>query len=80
MYVYIMTEPGLFTVGFFDPDNRWCTDSDHAKRESAARRVAYLNGSTVPDDPKGDMNPVSHCAFCEHDPVVCSDGGKCQLR
>lgn len=50
MYVYIQTEPGLWTVGFFDPDGKWHTDSDHGDRESAARRVAYLNGATMPDE------------------------------
>ncbi len=45
MYVYIQTEPGLFTVGFYDPSGRWYPDSDHADRESAAARVAYLNGN-----------------------------------
>ncbi len=45
MYVYILSEPGLFTVGFYTPDGRWNTDSDHTCREEAARRVAWLNGS-----------------------------------
>jgi hypothetical protein len=81
MYVYIQTEPRLWTVGFFDPDSKWRTDSDHSDRERAARRVAYLNGTTMPDDNKDDMiHPISHCAFCEHDPAACNDGGKCRLR
>lgn len=44
-YVYIQSEPGLFTVGFYDPRGDWHTDSDHDSRESAAARVHYLNGS-----------------------------------
>jgi hypothetical protein len=44
MYVYINSEPGLFTVGFYDPDGRFVTDSDHSDREEAAKRVHYLNG------------------------------------
>ena len=44
MYVYIMSEPGLWTVGFYDPEGRWHGDSDHAFREEAAKRVHYLNG------------------------------------
>ena len=43
-YVYIRSEPGLWTVGFYAPDGKWHTDSDHGNREEAARRVAYLNG------------------------------------
>lgn len=44
MYVYICSEPGLYTVGFFDPSGEWFTDSDHSTREAAAARVHYLNG------------------------------------
>lgn len=43
-YVYIQSEPGLFTVGFYDPSGRWHSDSDYESREGAAARVAYLNG------------------------------------
>lgn len=45
MYVYIMSEPALYTVGFYDPSGQWQPESDHETRESAASRVAYLNGS-----------------------------------
>ncbi len=49
MWVYKRTnDPGeewLFTAGFYDPDGKWHTDSDHDTREEAADRVAYLNGS-----------------------------------
>jgi len=44
MWVYVRSEPGLYTVGFYDPDGNWHTDSDHADKESAAARVHYLNG------------------------------------
>lgn len=50
MYVYIMPEPGLFTVGFFSPDSHWHPDSDHSSREEAASRVAYLNGRPIDND------------------------------
>lgn len=45
MYVYIESEPGLWTVGFYSPDGMWNPESDHGTREEAADRVAYLNGS-----------------------------------
>lgn len=48
MYVYLQTEPNLFTVGFFQP-GKWEPDSDHPTREEAADRVAYLNGKNPPD-------------------------------
>lgn len=44
MYVYIQSEPRLFTVGFYAPNGDWHTDSDHDIREDAALRVHYLNG------------------------------------
>lgn len=45
MYVYIRSEPGLWTVGFYHPDGRWEAESDHASSDDAAKRVAWLNGS-----------------------------------
>ena len=44
-YVYINSEPGLWTVGFYDPDGKWHSESDHDIREEAAKRVAWLNGA-----------------------------------
>lgn len=46
MYVYIRSEPGLYTVGFFRPNGSFETESDHDERESAAWRVHFLNGGT----------------------------------
>lgn len=43
-YVYIRTEPNLWTVGFYDPDGKWQAESDHNSTEEAAKRVNYLNG------------------------------------
>ena len=43
-YVYIKSEPGLWTVGFYKPDGKWESESDHNSRESAAERAAWLNG------------------------------------
>jgi hypothetical protein len=37
-------EHNLYTVGFYAPDGKWEPESDHATREEAAERVAYLNG------------------------------------
>lgn len=44
MYVYIRSEPQLFTVGFYTPKGEWVPDSDHDSKEEAAKRVHYLNG------------------------------------
>lgn len=41
-YVYIRTEPKLWTVGFYHDE--WEPDSDHDSPEKAAARVRWLNG------------------------------------
>lgn len=45
MYVYIRSEPELFTVGFYDPAGKWHAESDWPTADEAAQRVHYLNGS-----------------------------------
>ena len=49
MYVYLQSEsnPDLFTVGFYTPDNSWEPDSDHPTREEAQHQVAILNGEKI---------------------------------
>jgi len=44
MYVYIKSEPGLYTVGFYRPGGEWNPESDYNDREEAAKRVNFLNG------------------------------------
>jgi hypothetical protein len=44
MYIYIQSEPQLWTVGFYDPSGKFQPESDHATPEEAAKRVHYLNG------------------------------------
>jgi hypothetical protein len=46
MYVYIQTEPGLFTVGHYTPKGEFYPESEWATRAQAARRVNYLNGGS----------------------------------
>jgi hypothetical protein len=43
-WTYIRSEPGLWTVGFYDPSGDWQPDSDHSSGDEAAKRVHYLNG------------------------------------
>lgn len=43
-WVYLRSEPGLYTVGFYHPDGRWESESDHDTKEAAAARCHYLNG------------------------------------
>lgn len=44
VWVYLNSEPHLWTVGFYDPKDQWHADSDHESREQAAIRVMQLNG------------------------------------
>jgi hypothetical protein len=53
MWVYIQTESYTdedgtvyenFSVGFYDPDGVFESDSDHGDRSYARARVNYLNG------------------------------------
>ena len=46
MYVYVRSEPGLYTVGHYDPNGKFISESDHKDKSQAAQRVAWLNGST----------------------------------
>ena len=48
MYVYIRaTGEMLWVVGFYDPQGKWQPESDHDSRESAAKRVHWLNGGNA---------------------------------
>lgn len=46
-WVYVRSEPGLWTVGHYDPDGEWHSDSDHGSPLEAGDRCAYLNGSPL---------------------------------
>lgn len=49
MWIYLRSEPGLWTVGFYNPEGKFQTDSDHEIREEAAKRCHYLNGGGTTD-------------------------------
>ena len=42
-YVYIRGAD-CYTVGHYNPANRWIPESDHENAEAAAERCAFLNG------------------------------------
>lgn len=44
-YVYVQSEPQLWTVGFYKPDGAFEPESDHGNPDAAAERTAWLNGS-----------------------------------
>ena len=43
-YVYINSEKGLWTVGFYDPEGKWRPESDHDIVLNAIKKTHYLNG------------------------------------
>ena len=47
-WVYIKSEPRLWTVGFYRPDGKWEPESDHSTPEEAARQVNFLCGGSLP--------------------------------
>src|SRR5271165_7004330 len=51
-YVYIKSEPNLYTVGFYRRDGRWEPESDWMRSEDAAAQVHYLNGGQKPTHPE----------------------------
>ena len=47
VWLYIKSEPQLWTVGFYRPDGKWEPESDHESADAAAERVHYLNGGEL---------------------------------
>lgn len=45
-YVYIQSEPRLWTVAHYAPDGTWYPESDNGTVDEAAARAAYLNGES----------------------------------
>lgn len=45
MYIYIKSEPQLWTVGFYNPEGKFEPESDHSSTDEAAARVSFLNGN-----------------------------------
>jgi len=45
-WVYIQTEPRLWTVGVYDGNGKFQPESDHDSSEDAAKQVHYLNGGS----------------------------------
>jgi hypothetical protein len=54
-YVYMRSEAGLYTVGFYAPDGGWNPESDYGSKEDAAARVHYLNGGGDIDADDADL-------------------------
>lgn len=44
MYTYMENESLMWVVGFHKPNGKWVTESSHTTPESAAKKVAWLNG------------------------------------
>lgn len=44
MFVYLKSEPGLWTVGFYKPDGEWEPVEDCHSEKEARDLVHHLNG------------------------------------
>jgi len=67
-YVYIQTEPQLWTVGFYTPDGKWVPESDWSTPEEAAQRVRFLNGGRCEDPIEEVLNQLARwLADPQHD-------------
>ena len=64
IWVYVQSEPQLWTVGFYAPDGKWHTDSDHSTSEDAANWVAWLNGGSVVKEPTENPKTTGYCSEC----------------
>lgn len=58
-YVYLKSEPGLWTVGYLDRNGSWISESDHESPNAAAARCNWLNG-----DQAEPSKFVLTCVFC----------------
>lgn len=48
-YVHLESEPGLWTVGFYDPSGKWHPYTDYNDEKEAVSQVRFLNGGEDPD-------------------------------
>lgn len=72
-YVYIESEPGLWTVGFYDPNGKWVPSSDHNREVEASNRVIALNGGAAAPQ----LPPlVEKCPRCEGNGFIWSEAWK----
>lgn len=70
-YVYIKTEPKLWTVGFYKPDGHLEPESDHASPEAAAARAAWFNGGKSADAVNALSGLVAYIEELYHDDLQC---------
>lgn len=52
MHTVVQSEPGLWTVGYYQPDGSWCAMSDHNDKLEAHEYAARLNGAGTPPAPR----------------------------
>lgn len=71
-WVYIKTEPGLWTVGFYAPDGEFHSDSDHNSKEEAGERVHYLNGAIC--TPQTDFTKIEKASIMIASGYVANNG------
>jgi len=65
MYVFVESEEELWTVGFYTPNGRWMSESDHSSSEKAAARTNYLNGGSA----SKRFTEKDFTLFCDYEPT-----------
>ena len=65
MYVFVESEEGLWTVGFYAPLGRWISESAHLDKEKAAARTRYLNGGSI----SKRFTEKDFTLFCDYEPM-----------
>ncbi len=53
-FLYVQSEPGLYTVGHYNPAGGWISESDFRLKHEAAARCSYLNGGQSPPQPEDE--------------------------
>ena len=83
MYVYKKSDELLWTVGYYDPDGKWQSESDHEDQEDAAKRVHYLSGGGTTAETFKDVAEAADRvvdAFSLPNGTVCGIGGRRGVR
>ena len=73
MWVYLKSEPNLYTVGFYDPQGGWEPESDWLTSKDAAKRVRYLNGSGSGSESESELLDALQFLLAEFNQHVSED-------
>lgn len=67
MFVCRYSDAGVYTVGFYGPDDVWEPESDWSESEQAAARVIELNSGKPDDGIKKELDAIRRLLFAAYD-------------